>query len=60
MENKSKYSAQMKHIKENYKRFHINLKFETFNSFNNLCKKNGSTPTTELRKFIEKYIAENS
>lgn len=59
MEN-NKYKAQIKHIKNNYKKFHIDFKFDTFNKFQTACKKNNTTPTTELKKFVELYIAQNS
>lgn len=59
MEN-NKYKAQMKHIKNNYKKFHIDFKNETFDKLQEICKKNGTTPTTEIKKFVDLYIKENS
>lgn len=59
MEN-NKYKAQIKHIKNNYKKFHIDFKNETFYKLQEVCKKNGTTPTTEIKKFVDLYIKENS
>lgn len=58
MENK--YSSQIKHIKNNYKKFHIDFKFDVFNKFQNICLKNNTTPTTEIKKFVNSYIEKNS
>ena len=59
MEN-NKYKAQMKHRKNNYKQFNIDFKFETFNKFVDICKMNNTTPTTEIKKFVDNYIKNNS
>lgn len=56
----SKYSSQINHIKKNYKKFHIDFKFDTFNKFVEICKKNNTTPTSEIKKFVESYIINNS
>ena len=56
---KSKYKYQIKHLKNNYKKFHIDFKNELFDEFLKICKKNQTTPTTEIKKFVEKYIEEN-
>ena len=56
----SKYKAQIKYLKNNYKDFHINLRFDIFNTFQDLCKKKNTTPTTEIKKFIDTYIKDNS
>lgn len=58
-ENKNKYKAQIKHIQNNYKKFHIDFKFDTFNKFVDICKKNNTTPTTEIKKFVNEYIKNN-
>lgn len=60
MENKSKYKSQIKHLRQNYKRFHIDFKIDLFNTFDNLCKKNNTTPTTEIKKFVNNYIKSHS
>lgn len=58
-ENKNKYKAQIQHIQNNYKKFHIDFKFDTFNKFVDICKKNNTTPTTEIKKFVNEYIKNN-
>lgn len=58
--NKNKYKAQIKHLKTHYKKFQIDFKNETFDKLQEICKKNGTTPTTEIKKFVELYIKENS
>lgn len=59
MEN-NKYKAQIKHRKNNYKQFNIDFKFDILDKFVNACKKNNTTPTTEIKKFVEEYIKNNS
>jgi hypothetical protein len=58
MEN-NKYKAQIKHIQNNYKKFHIDFKFDTFNKFQEICKKRNTTPTTEIKKFVDEFIKSN-
>lgn len=58
--NSNKYKAQIKHIRKNYKKFHIDFKIDLFNKFQEVCKKNNTTPTTEIKKFVELYIEQNS
>lgn len=63
MENKkkeSKYKSQIKHIKANYTKFQIDFNKETLNIFKEICKKNKTTPTTEIKKFVDSYIKNNS
>lgn len=59
MEN-NKYKAQIKYRKNNYKQFNIDFKIDVFNSFVEICKKNNTTPTTEIKRFVEDYIKNNS
>ena len=59
MEN-NKHKAQIKYRKNNYKQFNIDFRFETFNTFAEICQKNNTTPTTEIKKFVEEYIKSNS
>ena len=59
MEN-NKYKSQIKHIRNNYKKFHIDFKFDVFNQFKLACDKNNTTPTTEIKKFVDLYIKNNS
>lgn len=57
---KKKNIAQIKHLRNNYKRFHIDFRITTFEKFQELCVKKNTTPTTEIKKFVEEYIEENS
>lgn len=59
-ENKNKYKAQIKYRKNNYKQFNIDFRFDIFDKFVSICKKNNTTPTTEIKKFVEDYIKDNS
>lgn len=59
-ENENKYKAQIKYRKNNYKQFNIDFRFDTFNMFVDICKRNKTTPTTEIKKFVEEYIKNNS
>lgn len=54
---KSKYQAQMKYLRKNYIRFPLDLKPEILESFKRTCALNNTTPTTELKKFIARYVA---
>lgn len=49
------YSAQQRHIRAHYARFAIDLRPEMLEEFKSACKANGTTPTTELKKFIAEY-----
>lgn len=59
-ENENKYKAQIKYRKNNYKQFNIDFRFDIFNMFVDICKRNNTTPTTEIKKFVEEYIKHNS
>lgn len=59
MEN-NKYKAQIKHIQNNYKRFRIDIKKDEFDLLQLICKKNNTTLTTEIKKFLKSYIEKNS
>lgn len=50
-----KYNAQNKHIRANYVRFPLDLKPELLEKFKQKCKENGTTPTTEIKRFIDGY-----
>lgn len=60
MENKDKYKAQIKHLRSNYKRITIDFKIDELDRFKKLCKENNTTPTTEIKQFVKKYIETNS
>lgn len=49
------YTAQKKHIRTHYVRFPLDLRPEVLETFKKLCKENGTTPTTEIKKFIASY-----
>ncbi len=49
------YSAQEKHIRKHYARFPLDLRPEVLEEFKKACKENGTTPTTEIKKFIASY-----
>nr|DAW30415.1 MAG TPA: repressor [Bacteriophage sp.] len=54
-----KYANQQKHLRKNYVRFEIDLRPEILQAFRAACLANGSTPTTELKKFIAHYLEQN-
>ena len=54
---KSKYARQIAYNKKNYVRFPLDLKPEILEAFKAKCKENNTTPTTEIKKFINSYIA---
>lgn len=56
---KTKYSAQIKYLRENYKKFHIDFKKDEFQMFSDICKKNNTTPTTVIKNFVADYIEKN-
>lgn len=56
----SKYASQIKNLRKNYIRFPLDLKPEILEAFKAKCKENGTTPTTEIKKFINSYISENN
>lgn len=55
MPEKSKYSQQIKSLRKNYVRFPLDLKPDILEQFRRACEKNGTTPTTEIKKFIAEY-----
>lgn len=58
-EKKSKYSAQIKYNKNNYRQFKMNLIPDFFDKFQQACFKNGTTPTTVIKAFMNDYIEKN-
>ena len=52
----SKYSAQIKNLRRNYVRFPLDLKPEVLEAFKAKCAELGTTPTTEIKKFITDFI----
>lgn len=51
----SKYKAQIKYNKK-LVRFPLDFKPEVINAFKEKCKENGTTPTTEIKRFVNEYI----
>ena len=56
----SKYKAQQKYNRKNYVRFPLDLKPDVLEAFRAACKANGTTPTTEIKRFISEYIDQSS
>lgn len=56
----AKYESQMKNLRKNYVRFPLDLKPDVLNAFRAACAANGTTATTEIKKFIANYIEENT
>jgi hypothetical protein len=55
----SKYARQAAYNRRTYVRFPLDLKPEVLEAFKAECKKNNTTPTTEIKKFINLYIEKN-
>lgn len=51
-----KYTSQAKHIRKNYVRFPLDLRPETLAAFKAKCQEKNTTPTTEIKKFIDHFI----
>lgn len=56
----NKYNAQIKHIKNNYKKFHIDFRIDFFNEFKDICNKNNTTPTTVIKDLVKEYVKKNT
>lgn len=56
----SKYVSQMKNLRKNYVRFPLDLKPDILDAFRDACAANGTTATTEIKKFINEYIKTNT
>ncbi|MCD8147777.1 MAG: hypothetical protein LUD84_10985 [Clostridiales bacterium] len=54
-----KYKRQAEYNRSHYVRFPLDLKPEVLEAFRAACKANGTTPTTEIKKFIAGYIDAN-
>lgn len=53
-----KNAARIKHLREKYVRFPLDLKPEVLNRFKEVCQQKGTTPTTEIKRFIREYCGE--
>ena len=59
MSEKSKYSSQINNLRKNYVRFPLDLKPDVLEAFKRACVSKGTTPTTEIKKFICSFCEEN-
>lgn len=59
MSEQAKSAVQQRHIRKTYVRFGIDLKPDVLEKFREVCAKNGTTATTEIKRFINEYISEN-
>lgn len=55
MDEKSKYARQAAYNRKTYVRFPLDLKPDVLEVFKAKCAANGTTPTTEIKRFIAKY-----
>lgn len=55
----AKYESQIKNLRKNYVRFSLDLKPDVLAAYRAACAANGTTATTEIKKFIASYIAAN-
>lgn len=55
----SKYARQAAYNRKTYVRFPLDLKPEVLEAFRAACDTNGTTATTEIKKFIADYIERN-
>ncbi len=53
----AKYKRQAEYNRKNYVRFPLDLRPEVLEKFRAACTANGTTATTEIKKFIADYIA---
>lgn len=54
-----KYEAQARCLRKNYVRFPLDLKPDVLDEFRRVCEENGTTPTTEIKRFISAYCESN-
>lgn len=52
----SKYASQIKNLRKNYVRFSLDLKPDVLDALKAKCAELGTTPTTEIKKFINSFI----
>ena len=55
----AKYKRQAEYNRKNYVRFPLDLKPDVLEAYKAACNANGTTPTTEIKKFIAAYIEAN-
>lgn len=56
----AKYESQIKNLRKNYVRFSLDLKPDVLEAYRAACAANGTTATTEIKRFISSYIAANA
>lgn len=56
MSEEKKYTSQQKHLRTKYVRFPLDLKPDILDAFKAKCESLGTTPTTEIKKFINAFI----
>lgn len=52
----SKYARQAAYNRKTYVRFPLDLRPDVLEAFRAACAANGTTATTEIKKFISEYI----
>jgi len=52
-----KYAAQQRYNRKTYVRFPLDLKPDVLDAFKAKCAANGTTPTTEIKRFIKEYCS---
>lgn len=55
-----KYKRQAEYNRRTYVRFPLDLKPEVLEAYKAACAANGTTATTEIKKFIASYIEANA
>lgn len=55
-----KYKRQAEYNRRTYVRFPLDLKPEVLDAYKAACAANGTTATTEIKKFIASYIEANA
>ena len=55
----SKYESQVKNLRKNYVRFSLDFKPDILEAFRAACAANGTTATTEIKRFVSEYIEAN-
>lgn len=59
MESKSKYKTQIQNLRKNYVRFSLDFKPDVLEEFRRICAENGTTPTTQIKRFVDEYCKQN-
>ena len=55
----TKYESQVKNLRKNYVRFSLDFKPDMLEAFRAACAANGTTATTEIKRFVSEYIEAN-